>query len=96
MAGYHGGQVVKEGFYLKHSTWELESVSKRNRILPGNEDTCYSRVPLPVIMIGGPLSGSAYVIAVPFLFCLTMPYIVARWMVFNLTRVVWRMLKVTE
>lgn len=78
MAGYHGGQVVKEGFYLKHSTWEFESVSRGGGNLPGNKETSYSRLPLPVVMAVGPLMGLVYVLSVPTVYCLSFVYSLAR------------------
>ena len=78
MTGYHGGQTVKGGFYLKRSTWELESVARGGGNLPGNEETRYSRVPLPAVMAAGPLMGLAYVISLPIVFCLAFGYCLTR------------------
>ena len=78
MTGYHGGQIVKGGFYLKRATWELESVAKGGGNLPGNEETRYSRVPLPAVMAAGPLMGLAYVISLPIVFCLAFGYFLTR------------------
>ena len=79
MAGYHGGQTVKGGFYLKRATWELESVAKGGGNLPGNGETRYSRVPLPVVMSAGPLMGLAYVISLPIVICFVFSYFFVRW-----------------
>lgn len=78
MAGYHGGQAVKRGLYLKRSTWEFESVAGRGGILPGNKETSYSRLPLPAVMVAGPLMGLAYVISLPIVGCLAFSYFLAR------------------
>ena len=78
MAGYHGGQAVKRGFYLKRSTWEFESVVGRGGILPGNKETSYSRLPLPAVMVAGPLMGLAYAISLPIVYCLAFGYFLAR------------------
>ena len=78
MTGYHGGQIVKGGFYLKRATWELESVAKGGGNLPGKEETRYSRVPLPAVMAAGPLMGLAYVISLPIVFCLAFGYFLTR------------------
>ena len=78
MAGYHGGQAVKRGFYMKRSTWEFESVAGRGGILPGNKETSYSRLPLPAVMVAGPLMGLAYVISLPIVYCLAFGYFLAR------------------
>ncbi len=79
MTDYHGGQTVKGGFYLKRSTWELESVAKWGGDLPGNKETCYSRVPLPAVMAAGPLMGLVYVISLPMVFCLASSYFFVHW-----------------
>lgn len=79
MAGYHGGQAVKGGFYLKRSTWEFESVAGRGGILPGNKETSYSRLPLPAVMVAGPLMGLAYAISLPIVCCLAFGYFLVRW-----------------
>ena len=78
MIGYHGGQAVREGFYLKRSIWEYDSVAKGGGILPGNKETRYSRVPLPAVMVAGPLVGLAYVISLPMVFCFAFGYFLAR------------------
>ncbi len=74
MTGYHGGQTVREGFYLKRSIWEFESVGRGGNILPGNKETLYIRVPLPTVMVAGPLNGLVYVISLPIVFCLAFGY----------------------
>ncbi len=78
MAGYHGGQVVKGGFYLKHSTWEFESVPRGRGNLPGNKETSYSRLPLPAVMVVGPLMGLVYVFSIPTAYCLSFVYSLVR------------------
>ncbi len=78
MTGYHGGQIVKEGFYLKRSTWEFEFVTRGGNILPGEKETPYIRVPLPVVMVAGPLTGLAYVISLPIVFCFAFGYFLTR------------------
>lgn len=79
MTGYHGGQIVKGGIYLKRATWELESVARGGGNLPGNKEARYSRMPLPVVMAVGPLMGLAYVISLPIVFCLAFGYFLTRW-----------------
>ncbi len=78
MISYHGGQVVKGGCYLNFSTWEFESVASEGGILPGNKETKYRRLPLPVVMIVGPLIGLAYIVFSPTIYCLTSAYCLAR------------------
>ena len=88
MAGYHGGQVVKGGFYLKHSTWEFESVPRGCGNLPGNKETSYSRLPLPAVVVVGPLIGLVYVFSIPTVYCLSFVY--------SLARLVGQKFKITE
>ena len=78
MAGYHGGQVVQGGCYLKRATWEMESVARGGGTLPGNEETRYSRLPLPAVMVLGPLMGLAYAIITPIFYCLAFVYSLIR------------------
>ncbi len=79
MTDYQGGQIVKGGCYLKRATWELEPVAREGGNLPGNEETRYSRVPLPAVMVAGPLMGLVYVISLPIVFCLASVYFFVRW-----------------
>ncbi len=78
MAGYYGGQVVKGGVYLKHPTWEFEAVSRGGGNLPGNKETSYSRLPLPAVMVVGPLIGLVYAFSIPTVYCLSFVYSLAR------------------
>ncbi len=68
MSGYHGGQNVRGGLYLKRSTWGFECIAGKDGILPGDNEILYNRVPLPIVAIAGPLMGLAYVISLPFAF----------------------------
>ena len=78
MAGYYGGQKVKEGYYLKHSTWKFESVASGGGILTGDKETKYSKIPLPIVMVAGPLMGLSYAISLPIIFCCVFGYSLAR------------------
>ena len=78
MTDYHGGQVVKKGIYLKYSTWEFESVAGGGGILPGDRETRYISMPLPAVIVAGPLMGLAYLISLPIAFCLAFSYFLAR------------------
>ena len=78
MKGYHGGQVVKEGLYLNVANWELESVSREGNILSGDREVRYVKVPLPSVIVAGPLSGLAYVISLPIVFSLVFGYFLTR------------------
>lgn len=74
MTVYHGGQAVVDGVYLNQSTWELESVAAGGGILPGGEEAQYIKLPLPVVIAGGPLLGLAYIVLLPILFWLAFAY----------------------
>lgn len=78
MTAYHGGQTVGGGLYLKVSTWDLESIASEGGVLTGDKETRYSRVPLPVVLVGGPLAGLAYVIFVPIGFWFAFGSLLAR------------------
>ena len=78
MAGYYGGQKVKGGYYLKHSTWKFEPVASGGGILTGNRETKYSKIPLPAVMVAGPLMGLAYAISLPTIYCFAFGYSLAR------------------
>lgn len=77
MSDYHGGQSVKTGLYCNSTTWELESVT-REGILPGTEEARYRRLPLPTVMVIGPLIGLAYVLSLPVIFVLVSGYLLTR------------------
>ncbi len=65
MAVYQGGQIVKEGFYLKRSTWEFEQLYGDNLILPGSMEVRYLKVPAAVVVVAGPFAGLAFIIFLP-------------------------------
>ncbi len=65
MTGYHGEQTVKGGFYLNHSALEFEAIAREGGILTGDKGVRYSRLPLPVMMVVGPLVGLIFVILLP-------------------------------
>ncbi len=88
MAGSRGGQSVSVGYYLKLATFELTSVVGERGILPGSKQTRYIRVPLPLLMVAGPLNGLAYVISLPVAVCLAFGY--------SLTRRISRMLRIVK
>ena len=84
MAGYYGGQIVKEGFYLNRSTLEFEPIARWSGILPGDKNTRYSRLPLPAVIVAAPLMGLAYVILLPIVCCFAFIYFFIRWVAHKL------------
>src|SRR3990167_3908874 len=67
MARYHGGKRVKAGFYWSPARWEIITIPKGGRVLPGGEELSYFRVPVLFILVLGPLMGAAYVIFLPLI-----------------------------
>lgn len=79
MTAYRGGQDVEGGSYLNHSTWRFESIPREGGILSGENNMNYSRVPSPALMVAGPVMGLAYIIILPTVFCLSIGYLLVRW-----------------
>jgi hypothetical protein len=79
MARYFGGQTVKEGFYLNRSSPELVSIARWDGVLPGDEGTRYTRLPLPAVMVVGPIMGFVYVILLPLVTCFALISCSIRW-----------------
>jgi hypothetical protein len=67
MARYHGGKWVKAGFYWSPARWEIITIPKGGRALPGGEELSYFRVPVLFILVLGPLMGAVYVIFLPLI-----------------------------
>ena len=63
---------------MKRSTWEFESVAREGGVLIGNKETSYSRLPLPVVMVAGPMMGLVYVLSLPIACCLSFVYFLTR------------------
>jgi len=67
MARYHGNQLVEGGFYWNASGWEILRIPREGGCLPGTQETRYTRVPLLLIVVLGPLLGALYTILLPFI-----------------------------
>jgi hypothetical protein len=65
MANYHGGQMVKAGYYLNRGSMEFTCISRRDGPLPGDSSKSYRRVAAPLVVLGGPVIGLCYVIFMP-------------------------------
>ncbi len=61
-----GGTPAKKGFYLNLNNKEIVTLEE-NGMLPGPENARYIRIPLLVMLIGGPVMGLLYVIFLPFI-----------------------------
>ena len=62
-----GGTKVKGGFYWHQSEWELTVVNGAEGTLPGGTDAKYTRVPVPVMLVGAPLMGALLVMFLPLI-----------------------------
>ena len=65
MKKYNGREQVRKGVYLNRGTGELIQMYGRNRILPGEPETGYIKVPGWLAIIGGPFAGLALVMFLP-------------------------------
>ena len=63
---YSAGQFVPAGIYFNRKTWELAQISGAGDYLQGGEGAAYHRVPLPLVMVLGPLVGLAFILFLPF------------------------------
>lgn len=66
MTRYHGGEMVKAGFYWNPARWEI-TTAKKGGTLPGTKDLRYFRLPLALLMIAGPFLGGLLVIFLPLI-----------------------------
>ena len=67
MARYHGNETVNPGFYWNPTKWEITTIEKKGTMLPGGEEVDYHRIPLPLVLMLGPIMGAAYVIFLPLI-----------------------------
>ncbi len=67
MLKHTGGETVKGGFYWNQAQWHLENVEGRHGVLPGTEDTRYTRVPTLLMFVLAPLMGALFVVFLPFI-----------------------------
>lgn len=62
---YGGGQFAPDGIYLKKRAWDFTQIPEGGDRLPDEEDVTYYRVPLPVVMVLGPVAGLAFILFLP-------------------------------
>ncbi len=67
MARYHGDNTVNPGFYWNPAKWEITTIKKKGTALPGAEQINYHRIPLPLVLMLGPILGAAYVMFLPLI-----------------------------
>ena len=79
MFKHRGGETVKGGFYWNQAQWHLENVEGKMGVLPGSEETRYTRVPTLLLFVLAPLMGALFVVFLPFIgFALLAGMLVAR------------------
>jgi hypothetical protein len=62
---HHGGEEVRGGIYWSARGWEFVSVPREGARLEGSREDSYTRVPLPVVLVAGPVMGLAFAIFLP-------------------------------
>ena len=62
---YAGGQFAPDGIYLKKRVWDLTQIPEGGDYLPEDEGVTYYRVPLPLVMVLGPIAGLAFILFLP-------------------------------
>jgi len=79
MKELEGGTKVPGGFYFDKTTWQLVTVNGKDGLLPGDAKDLYFKVPLPLVIIGSPIVGGAFVMFLPFIgFALFARHLVAK------------------
>jgi hypothetical protein len=66
MKTYKGGETAKGGFYFNLTTKDIFTLEK-DGMLPGQEKEHYFRVPVLLMLVGGPILGLFYVMFLPFI-----------------------------
>lgn len=66
MLGRHKGQDrVKGGTYINYKTGEFVNVDREGGVLPGGVQARYIDMPLPLMLVFGPLLGLAFILFMP-------------------------------
>jgi WYL domain len=66
MTRYHGGELVKAGFYWNPAGWEI-TTTKKGEALPGTKENRYLRIPTILLMVVGPLLGALMLVFLPLI-----------------------------
>ena len=64
-AKHCGGEFVEPGIYWRRSTWEFVSIPEDGGTLMGDAGEWYTRAPLPVVLVLGPLMGLLFFFTLP-------------------------------
>lgn len=67
MTEYHGGTKVEKGVYINRANGELVQLYGRLRVLPGDNGVRYYKIPAILAVVGGPFTGLAFVMFLPFI-----------------------------
>lgn len=67
MAKYNGGNTVKAGFYWNTKNWEITVLSGAGGNLPGTPEERFLKVPMPALLLLGPIMGALFVMFLPFI-----------------------------
>lgn len=61
-----GGTKVEPGFYWNTSDWQIVTVEREARPLPGGGDQTYVKIPTAGMLLLAPMLGLSFVIFLPF------------------------------
>lgn len=63
---HSAGESVRGGIYWSRKTWDLTQIPEEGGTLPAADGaTCYYRLPLPMVMMLGPIAGLAFILFLP-------------------------------
>jgi len=66
MKSSFGGQAVRAGFYWNPAEWEFVTIDgKPGRVLPGESERRYFRVPVLLMLVLAPVMGGLFVVFLP-------------------------------
>ena len=63
---YGADQFAPGGFYLNRKTWEFVQIDPDGGYLKGSDGVSYSKVPVLLVLVLGPLAGLAFILFLPF------------------------------
>ena len=67
MTKISGGTVVKSGYYLSKSSWEVSPVEHDGERLPGASSEQYVKLPMAAVFLLMPVLGGLMVVFLPFI-----------------------------
>ena len=62
---HYGGEKVRGGIYWSARGWEFVAVPREGGALDGGSVDGYTKVPIPVVLVAGPIMGLALAIFLP-------------------------------